>query len=217
MTAPQWGINFSARFSQKRLLRTIFLVLVTEPLEPFDVRRIFSIAMIALILLNTLGYYGLLFGLEVHNSRSVTRNLDRDNYDVSKAVMIEIPLTVPYGVDSRDFKRVDGLFEYNGDFYRLVKQRLHKDVLQVVCVKDEKHRAINEAMGEYAGTLSDKTDDSSSSHLKSIDFIKDYISTSISVCETTAGWSLNVALFQPSEKLISDFLSSIIHPPERGN
>ena len=38
------------------------------------------------------------------------------------------------------YERVNGEFEHNGEFFKLVKQKLENDTLNIVCIKD--HRVV---------------------------------------------------------------------------
>ena len=177
-------------------------------------KRIFSIAMLFLFLLNVLGYYGVLVGLRFKNVQQLVQRLDKDAYNPSETFTFKVPLTVPYYTDSRDFERVDGEFEHDGEVYRLVKQRLHQDTLSIVCVKDLESKKINSALADYVKTFTDKPE-SSKQAVKSLQLIKDYIPFSIAVNTNSSGWEIAPDYSIAPQHLTPSFSSSIIHPPER--
>ncbi len=179
-------------------------------------RKIVSITLIALFLLNVLGYYGIFVGLQYHNKRALNARLDSDMYNEEDAITIKIPITIPYATDSREFVRVSGEFEHNGEFYRLVKQRLTRDTLHIVCVKDLQSKRIHQALATYVKTFSDKpVDNQQRSSKLTIDFIKDYLSQTLSFSNTMPGWECELPKPESLSFFVSEFCPSIIHPPER--
>jgi len=143
------------------------------------VKGIISILLIILLLMNALGYYGIFLGLQYRNSVRMVKQFDEGAYDEKDEIIFEMPVAIPYNGNT-PFQRVDGTFEYNGEFYRLIKQRFHNDTLQVVLMKDDRHREIHEEIVRHS-----KQNSSSKS---TIDFIKDYLSEKIDVITLSDGW-----------------------------
>ena len=169
-----------------------------------------------LLLLNVMGYYGVFLGLEYKNDKDMLQRLDAERYSDLEAVTIKIPISVPYAMDSKDFERVDGKFEHNGEFYRLVKQKLSQDTLYVICVKDHEKKRIDEAITSFVKTFTDKPIDNHSNSKIVINFIKDYIPQAFTVQHLSFGWETDVVKESSCSILTSSFCPSIIHPPERG-
>lgn len=179
-------------------------------------KRVFSIALVVLLLLNVLGYYGIFVGLQYHNSINLTQRFDNGQYDRSQEMTIKIPVAIPYAVDAPDFERVDGEFEYQGEVYRLVKQRLSKDTLYMVCIKDNDGKRITQALNDYVKSFSDKTSDHGKSHVNSVPtFIKDYIPSALTMGSSSQGWSSPIVKQECSVVFIPTFCTSIVHPPDR--
>ena len=178
-------------------------------------RKYFSILFTVLILLNVMGYYGLFLGLEYRNARVMVQKLDADDYNASETITLKIPIAVPYVFDSPSFERVNGQFQYKGEFYRLVKQRLSKDTLQVICVKDVQSKNIQRALTSYVETFTDNPAGNATASNIFSDFSKDYFSPLFSMDQPSLGWSVDVT--QRTSLLIinSTFCSSVVHPPER--
>lgn len=145
------------------------------------------------------------------------QRLDAEDYAASETVTIKIPITIPYATDSRAFQRVDGTFQHNGEFYRLVKQRLSEDTLYVVCIRDHENKRIDEAMSTFVKTFTDKPVDQHSSSKIVVSFIKDYIQQSFSLQHLSTGWTLDVVKANSCSVLESTFHTSILHPPERSS
>ncbi|MBL7857220.1 MAG: hypothetical protein JNM57_05985 [Cyclobacteriaceae bacterium] len=178
-------------------------------------RQLFSISLVLLLLLNVLGYYAFFEGLHYQNKQRIMQRLDVADYNVDEALTFKIPITIPYATDSKDFERVDGEFEYNGEFFHMVKQRLYKDTLFIVCVKDNTTKQINQALTDYVKTFSDKPVDAKSSSSVMNSFIKDYVGNQNEI-ECKAPEASSVAKNQIASPVFTDsFYASVIHPPER--
>ena len=108
---------------------------------------------------------------------------DEGTYDASRSVVIKLPIAIPY-VDSRGFERIDGTFEYKGDFYRLIKQKFQNDTLHIVCIKDERHKEIHKELIRYTETFGDQN----GSVTKTMDFIKDYLPNTTGISRLSEGW-----------------------------
>jgi len=162
-----------------------------------------------------MGYYGVFLGLRYKNDKDMTLRLDAEDYTKSEAITIKIPISIPYAADSKSFERVDGKFEYKGEFYRLVKQKLSQDTLYVVCVKDHKTKLIDEAMTSFVKTFTDKPADTHSNSKITIRFIKDYVTHTFELKNESPGWESVVVKQYSSDLFKSTFYPSIVHPPER--
>jgi hypothetical protein len=163
-----------------------------------------------------MGYYGVFVGLQYKNDKDMIQKLDAENYSESETVTIKIPISIPYAADSRSFERVDGKFEHRGEFYRLVKQKLSKDTLYIVCVKDRENKIIDEAMTSFVKTFTDTPVDNHTNSKIVISFIKDYIPHTFTVRHLSFGWESDVVKQSSCSVFYSAFYPSINHPPERG-
>jgi len=154
--------------------------------------------------MNTMGYYAIFMGMEYKNSVAMTERLDADQYDESQTMTIEIPVTVPYMPDDSDFKRVDGIFECKGEFYRLVKQKYAKETLTVVVIRDTENKRINEAMSDYVMSFTDSGDDQDSAGI-TFSFIKDYIPQTFAIIQSSMGWQKDVVNAISPDNLVPTF------------
>lgn len=145
--------------------------------------------MLSIFLLNVLGYYGVFVGLQVKNKRDMQARFDNDDYSPTQEVTIKVPITVPYATDSREFTRVDGEFEHQGETYRMVKQKLQRDTLYIVCVKDNASHDIKQALVDYVKTFTDKPVSEKSNSKTSQNLIKDYIVSSTTLQTVSDGWN----------------------------
>jgi hypothetical protein len=179
------------------------------------VKRILSIALVAILLLNALGYYGVFMGLHHKNDVAMKQSLDSESYDLSNTITIRIHVSIPYMTDQTDFERVDGKIEHDGTLYRKVKQRYADDTLTVVCIRDTQYRQINQALADYVKTFTDKAPDSKPGSKTTLNFLKDYLPTQLSIRSFSAGWSSSLSLSSACKTFVPTFTTSIIHPPER--
>lgn len=145
----------------------------------------------------------------------MVQRLDADRYESSETVIIKIPITLPYAQDRDNFERVDGKFEYQGEFYRLVKQKFSKDTLTVICVRDKTEKNIQHALVNYVQTFGENQLPGKAQTKFSISFVKDYILLVYEINKISDGWVSDVLKHGSLDSFIASFSSSIIHPPER--
>ncbi len=151
-------------------------------------KRGLTLLMLSIFLLNVLGYYGVFVGLQFKNKREMQARFDKEDYSPAQEVTIKVPLTVPYATDSREYTRVDGEFEHQGDTYRMVKQKLQRDTLYIVCVKDNASQNIKQALTDYVKTFTDKPVGEKSNSKTAQNLIKDYIVSSTTLQSVSDGW-----------------------------
>jgi hypothetical protein len=171
-----------------------------------------SICLAAVLLLNVLGYYAVFMGMKYKNSVEMTQRLDTDNYREAETVTIKFPLSIPYFGDT-GFERVTGEIEHQGEYFQLVKQKLEKDTLYIVCIKDVKRKHIQKALTEYVKTFTGKA--AENTHAKTIpSFIKDYVPTSFDLGASAAGWSATVVYFFVPVPFSNPYFTDTAPPPK---
>lgn len=163
--------------------------------------------------LNVVGYYGLFVGLEIKRDAEMSHKFDSEPVDESQLTTIIIPITIPYATDSRGYERVDGKFEYNGEFYRMFKRRITGDAIYLICMKDQQTKQMNKALVDYLKTYSDKTSDSKPHTTIFKSFIKEYLSHSLSITNQSSGWGRDLTP-TPFIFYSTTFYPSFITPPE---
>ncbi len=175
-------------------------------------RKAVALFFLFIITLNIAGYYLVFEGWKYHNS--VTWSFDQDNSNTEE-VIIKLPMNIPYATQDKDWEKADGEFEYQGDTYRMVKQKVTMDAVYIACVKDNEGSKINQQLEDLAQTFTDNPVGAKQS-LKSVPgFIKEYVSNVISVKPSVVGWSVEVAYIAAPQSLVPSFSASIVHPPER--
>lgn len=100
-------------------------------------------------LFNVGGYYIVFWGLRFQAEQHLDRRLDANLYDTGETIELKIPMVLPYPIQTREFERVDGKFEHQGEFFKLVKHKLHNDTLYVVCIRDHATRQLVNTLTDY--------------------------------------------------------------------
>lgn len=179
-------------------------------------KPLLSLALVALLLLNVLGYYALFVGLQYRNDRAMTRMFDAGTYEESQLITIKLPLTVPYLSDYKGFERVDGKFWHDGQVYRLVKQKYAQDTLTVVCTKDRESVRIQDALSDFVKTFTDTPIQNQANAKLVFSISKDYMQETFSLETLASGWQTEITPGGTCLQLIPSFVATIIHPPDRG-
>lgn len=106
--------------------------------------------MLIIFLFNGIGYYGLFHLVRKQLQADMLTKLDADDYTNKQTVTIKIPLSLPYPLnDHADYERVNGSFRYQGEFYKLVKQKLSDDTLYIVCIRDSEEKRLNAVVTDF--------------------------------------------------------------------
>lgn len=111
--------------------------------------------LLMIFLFNVGGYYIVFWGLRFHADQELSVRLDANLYDPEETIELKIPVTLPYPIQSQDFQRVNGQFEHQGQFYKLVKHKLENDTLYVVCIRDVQTRELVNTMDNYVKLTQD--------------------------------------------------------------
>jgi hypothetical protein len=179
-------------------------------------KKFCSILLLVLFLLNALGFYGIFVGLQLNNDQQANDQLDEEHYSGADAMTFRIPLSVPYSTDGQEYERVSGQFEHDGEIYRLVKQKLLRDTLYIVCVRDNEGKKINQALADYVKTFTDKPVNAKQQQGKHLlSFIKDYIPTGVSVEPQCSGWNKAIGFGDFKIQYLSFETSGIKYPPKQ--
>lgn len=159
-------------------------------LSLIPLRRTLAITLLAVFLFQLVGYYIVYLGLTYQASNSLISRLDSHDYSSEETMTLKIPFTLPYWMDAEQFERVDGDFEYQGQFYKLVKQKLSKDTLYVVCIKNQDKKQLFDALTEYIKFSNDVPASKQALKLWG-SIVKDYISNDPAELTRNEGWSVD--------------------------
>ncbi len=177
-------------------------------------KNLSAILLTLLVLFNALGFYTVFLGWEYKNEASLLHSFDHGNYATEHEISIKIPVSIPYAVEQSEFQRVDGEFNYNGETYRLVKQKYSGDTLHIVCVRDVESKRIHQALKDYVKTLGNQSGESKDGKI-SLSFLKDYFKPVFAIDHQSSGWSSRLSAPISTSALCSFYFADIVHPPER--
>lgn len=125
-------------------------------------KKLLSILILAVFTFNLGGYYAAFKWLQISAHRDFIQKLESERYDQSETIELKLAITLPYANQvSNGFKRVDGRFEYDGNIYKLVKQKFEHDTLFIVCIKDYKEKQLISNFEKYAKNTHDTPGSSS--------------------------------------------------------
>jgi hypothetical protein len=108
-----------------------------------------------------IGYYGVFWILSEKAHVELTKRLDNDLYNSEEAVTIKFPLNLAYPIHATEFERINGSFEHQGEFYKLVKQKLENDTLYIICIKDLEKKELNTFFSSFTKASHDQPVNSS--------------------------------------------------------
>lgn len=166
------------------------------------------------MLFNALGFYGLLQGLRYKSTLDLVHRLDDHQYSAEETITLTVPIAIPYQLDREEFERVDGEIEYNGEFYRLVKQKFKTDTLYIVCIKDQAGKNFNQALADYVKTFRDDPMHGKNSSKSLPTFIKDFLPTSLKITHSSEGWNYTLPADSFNQFFYSRTLSVVTPPPQ---
>lgn len=174
-------------------------------------KRAFSIFFLALFLFNVGGYYFVYWGFQSKAKSDLLHRLDADNYSSEDLIVISLPMSLPYPLQQNGYERVDGEFEYQGEYYRLVKQRLENDTLFMVCIKDHGKKELVRVLNEYSNHANDLPVGADRTLDMFGKLFKDYTVSATAHISTSNGWSASIPF---GEKQVTMFgLEQPVHSP----
>ncbi len=177
-------------------------------------KNLTAIFLVLLLLFNALGFFGLFVGLTYKSRQDLVQRLDNEDYLEEETVTLKVPLALPYHIDSDEYERVDGEIEHNGEFYQLVKQKLEKDTLYIVCIKDHDSKRIKQALTDYVKTFTDKPIDAKHNGKIFTGFIKDFLPSSMEISTASSGWNSTVASTALYDSFSSRSIAVVSPPPQ---
>jgi hypothetical protein len=178
------------------------------------VKRIFSIFLLIIFLFNVGGYYVVFLALRLHATAELTQRLNADQYSQDELVELRLPVSLPYPLQENDFQRVDGKFEHEGQFYRLVKQKLEDDVLIIICIKDKKEKQLDESMKDYSKLANDIPSSSKKTQNILSKLLKDFESLESGSIQRSNCWQQTISFAGIGCKVANESLSVTGPPPK---
>ena len=120
-----------------------------------------GIFLLTLFLFNTIGYKALFLYLSQEaDTRIEARIKDASNND-NGLISFKFPLQLPYLTDSEVFETAEGEVTVNGKIYKLVKKRILRDTLIVLCIDHKEKTRLEKENNDYFKKVNDLTSNSS--------------------------------------------------------
>lgn len=160
------------------------------------------------------GYYLVFWALKSQARTNLLHRLDADAYSSEDIVILTIPISLPYPIHAANYERANGEYEYKGEFYHLVKQKLENDTLFILCVKDHQQKKLQHAMNEYSNLANNLP--ASAKHTMDLfgKLFKDFTNSTSALLSFEEGWSLNILFAEDNFSLIQQVYSVESPPPE---
>jgi hypothetical protein len=176
-------------------------------------KKLTALTLLCIFLFNIGGYSLLYWAEKQQASKELQSRLDRGEFAGSQAITIKVPMSIPYQSD-RDYERVNGEFEYKGQFYKLVKQRVLGDTLYVVCVIDSKKKELVDEMNEFTRKASESSSTNQPLKVASANPLQDYSNEStVELTALTPGWTVTYPFFEISSLLTESVVDTNSPPP----
>jgi hypothetical protein len=178
------------------------------------VRKYFSILFLFLMGLNTVGYYSFLVMVRNQLTSRVTERLQSGFNEPGAQMIIKMPLSIPYGADSHEYEPIHGAISFEGTVYQLVKQRLYKDTLYVVCIRDYETTEASNQIKDFSKSFAGESKQQSSGIKLVISAAKYYFSKTNSIESLNSGWTIDCTFAEIASRYRYDSSPPIFHPPK---
>lgn len=87
---------------------------------------------------------------------------------------LKIPISLHYVNDDQEFKEINSLFEKDGEYFRIIKQKYAKDTLTVVYVSDNQKNNLETTIKKWAASMAQEGQ-TNSGKIDFNNFVKDYM------------------------------------------
>lgn len=113
------------------------------------------IFLLILFLFNTIGYKALFLYLSQKADNRIDAQIAaKGDHGL---ITFKIPLHLPYLTDSDDFETTEGEITVKGEIYKLVKKKILRDTLIVLCIDHQEKTQIEKEGNEYFKKVNDLT------------------------------------------------------------
>jgi hypothetical protein len=177
-------------------------------------RKYFSVLFLFLMGLNTVGYYSFLVMVRNQLTYRVTEKLQSGFNEPGAQLIIKMPLSLPYGADSHEYEPIRGAISFEGTDYQLVKQRLYKDTLYVVCIRDYKTTEASNKIKDFSKSFAGESKQQGSGIKLVISSAKYYFSKINSIESSNSGWAIVCPYAEVADRYHYDSNPPIFHPPK---
>jgi len=154
------------------------------------------------------------WGFRYQAKKDLLHRLDAENYSTSDVVVISMPIALPYPLKQQGYQRVNGEFEYQGEYYSMVKQRLENDTLFMVCIKNHQEKKLVSALNEYTNLVNSLPANAQ----RAVDLFgklfKDYTTSSLVYISAGNGWCASIQFAEPEFSTLQHNYPVLSPPPK---
>ncbi len=143
----------------------------------------------------------------------MAQRLDEEDYSVNETITIKIPFKLPYQEEDKTFERMHGDFQHDGEFYKLIKQKVENDTLYIICIRDSKEKKIFNFMADMVKMSTDLPAASASTKLLN-SLIKDYLLPVFMIEPSQQDCLLSVVFHEQHFSLLTRDLPVFSPPPD---
>jgi len=178
-------------------------------------RKYFSFLFLFLMGLNTVGYYSFLVIVRNELTHRVTEKLQSGLNEPGAQMILKMPLAIPYSTDAHEYEPIRGAISFEGTVYQLVKQRLYKDTLYLVCIRDYKATEANNQVKDFSKSFANDTKPLQNSGIKLVISAAKYCLAKTHAIESLdTGWSIDRTFAERADRYHFDSPLHIFHPPK---
>jgi hypothetical protein len=76
--------------------------------------------------------------------------VNNEQFNENDLIEFEVPLNLPYITGTREYERVEGEIQLNGNYYIYVKRKVNNDTLYVKCLPNSAKTKLYRARNMYA-------------------------------------------------------------------
>jgi hypothetical protein len=178
-------------------------------------KRLTAIFFLLIFLFNTGGYYLAFWAIKQNAKENLLERLNASQYNDAESIVLTIPFSLPYPVSDGSYERVHGDFEFAGEYYKLVKQKLVNDTLFIVCVKDKEAKLIEDTLSDYSKLANNLPVGKKQAFNFLSKLFKDFHSETKNTFSVSSSVALNKVVIQNSPSVIQPS-HSIDTPPPQG-
>jgi hypothetical protein len=177
-------------------------------------KRFVSIVLLLVFLFNVGGYYLVFIGLHHRSDLLLTQKIESNQYEYDETMELKIPVSLPYPMQHNGFERINGKFEYQGNFYKLVKQKIENDTVYIVCIRDTNAERLTTTLKDYVKKTSDLPANSKNPTSQLGKFLKDFENPECELIQSGAGWQTEI-IFGEKPFTFNQAVISLTSPPPK--
>ncbi|HRI19942.1 MAG TPA: hypothetical protein PLA68_03270 [Panacibacter sp.] len=114
-----------------------------------------AILLLILFVFNGGGYRVLISYMQHKEDAEFVTYLDNENYNEEDLVEVKVPLNVPYQSNWKNYERVNGEINLNGQVYNYVKRKVYNDTMIFLCIRHETKTELQQIENDYFGKIND--------------------------------------------------------------